>query len=152
MGVTHFLRVAALAHTFDLPVSPIGNTPVGLLHAATSLPNHIASELQDLHPPVGLSIDLSIEDGRFTLGDSPAWESTSTCRPSRDIACPPIFRHPAAPMCGPSAPAGGCLPQTAIRRKPTNREVSVGRAGLPNDRPAAVPRCSSGPPLTNDVG
>jgi L-alanine-DL-glutamate epimerase-like enolase superfamily enzyme len=33
-GVTHFLRVAALAHAYDLPVSPIGNTPVGLLHAA----------------------------------------------------------------------------------------------------------------------
>lgn len=70
-GVTHFLRVAALAHAHDLPVSPIGTMPVGLLHAATSLPNHIASELQELHPPVGLSVDLSIEDGGFTLGDSP---------------------------------------------------------------------------------
>ncbi|MEU4745463.1 mandelate racemase/muconate lactonizing enzyme family protein [Actinosynnema sp. NPDC023658] len=70
-GVTHFLRVAALAHAHDLPVSPIGTTPIGLLHAATSLPNHLASELQDLHPPVGLSIDLHIEDGGFVLGDSP---------------------------------------------------------------------------------
>jgi L-alanine-DL-glutamate epimerase-like enolase superfamily enzyme len=52
-GVTHFLRVAALAHAYDLPVSPIGNTPVALLHAATSVPNHIASELQDLRPPIG---------------------------------------------------------------------------------------------------
>jgi L-alanine-DL-glutamate epimerase-like enolase superfamily enzyme len=69
-GVTHFLRVAALAHAHDLPISPIGNTPIGLLHAATSVPNHIASELQDLHPPVGLSLDLSIEDGGFTLGNS----------------------------------------------------------------------------------
>jgi L-alanine-DL-glutamate epimerase-like enolase superfamily enzyme len=70
-GVTHFLRVAALAHAHDLPVSPIGNMPIGLLHAATSVPNHLASELQDLRPPVGLSLDLSIEDGGFTLGDSP---------------------------------------------------------------------------------
>ncbi|HZM75761.1 MAG TPA: mandelate racemase/muconate lactonizing enzyme family protein [Candidatus Limnocylindrales bacterium] len=70
-GVTHFLRVATLAHAHDLPVSPIGNTPIGLLHAATSVPNHLASELQDLHPPVGLSLDMSIEDGGFTLGDSP---------------------------------------------------------------------------------
>ncbi len=70
-GVTHFLRVAAFAHAHDLPVSPIGNMPIGLLHAATSVPNHLASELQDLHPPVGLSLDLSIEDGGFTLGDSP---------------------------------------------------------------------------------
>jgi L-alanine-DL-glutamate epimerase-like enolase superfamily enzyme len=70
-GVTHFLRVAALAHAHDLPVSPIGTTPVGLLHAATSVPNHIASELQDLVPPVGLTVDVQIEDGAFVLGDSP---------------------------------------------------------------------------------
>jgi L-alanine-DL-glutamate epimerase-like enolase superfamily enzyme len=70
-GVTHFLRVAALAHAYDLPVSPIGTTPLGLVHAATAVPNHIATELQDLSPPTGLTIDLSIEDGRFVLGDSP---------------------------------------------------------------------------------
>jgi L-alanine-DL-glutamate epimerase-like enolase superfamily enzyme len=70
-GVTHFLRVAALAHAYDLPVSPIGTTPLGLIHAATAVPNHIASELQDLSPPTGLSIDMSIEDGLFVLGDSP---------------------------------------------------------------------------------
>jgi L-alanine-DL-glutamate epimerase-like enolase superfamily enzyme len=69
-GVTHFLRVAALAHAHDLPVSPVGDTPVALLHAATSVPNHLASELQDLQPPVGLSIDLCVEDGAFVLGDS----------------------------------------------------------------------------------
>jgi hypothetical protein len=45
--------------------------PIGLLHAATSVPNHLASELQDLYPPVGVSLDLAIEDGGFTLGDSP---------------------------------------------------------------------------------
>ncbi len=70
-GTTHFLRVAAVAHAHDLPVSPVGNTPVGLLHAATSVPNHLVSELQDLQPPIGLSIDLHVEDGAFVLGDSP---------------------------------------------------------------------------------
>ena len=70
-GVTHFLRVAALAHAHDLPVSPIGTTPLGLLHAATAVPNHMATELQDLTPPEGLSIDLQVEDGHFVLGDSP---------------------------------------------------------------------------------
>ncbi|MEV0231797.1 mandelate racemase/muconate lactonizing enzyme family protein [Nonomuraea sp. NPDC050786] len=70
-GVTHFLRVSALAHAHDLPVSPIGSTPVALLHAATSVPNHLASELQDLRPPLGLSLDLYVEDGAFILGDSP---------------------------------------------------------------------------------
>jgi L-alanine-DL-glutamate epimerase-like enolase superfamily enzyme len=69
-GVTHFLRVSALAHAHDLPVSPIGNIPVALLHATTSIPNHLASELQDLHPPVGLTVDMHVEDGAFVLGDS----------------------------------------------------------------------------------
>ena len=70
-GVTHFLRVSALANAHDLPISPIGNTPVALLHAAASAPNHIASELQNLQPPVGVSVELSVEDGAFVLGDSP---------------------------------------------------------------------------------
>ena len=70
-GVTHFLRVAALAHAHDLPVSPVGTTLVPLLHAATAVPNHIASELQDLRPPIGLTLDMHVEDGAFVLGDSP---------------------------------------------------------------------------------
>jgi len=70
-GVTHFLRVAALAHAHDLPVSPVGTTPMGLVHAATAVPNHIVAELQDLTPPVGLTLDLTIEDGGYVLGDSP---------------------------------------------------------------------------------
>jgi L-alanine-DL-glutamate epimerase-like enolase superfamily enzyme len=70
-GVTHFLRVAALAHAHDLPVSPVGTTPAGLVHAATAVPNHIVSELQDLRPPVGLTVDHEIEDGAFVLGDGP---------------------------------------------------------------------------------
>ncbi|GGU54466.1 mandelate racemase/muconate lactonizing enzyme family protein [Lentzea flava] len=70
-GITHFLRVATLAHAHDLPISPIGTTPVGLLHAATSIPNHLVSELQDLQPPVGVSADLHVEDGSYVLGDSP---------------------------------------------------------------------------------
>jgi L-alanine-DL-glutamate epimerase-like enolase superfamily enzyme len=70
-GVTHFLRVAALAHAYDLPVSPIGTTPVCLVHAATAVPNHIATELQDLTAPDGLTLDLSVEDGCFILGEAP---------------------------------------------------------------------------------
>jgi L-alanine-DL-glutamate epimerase-like enolase superfamily enzyme len=69
-GITHFLRVAALAHAHDLPVSPVGTTPVGLLHAAASIPNHIASEVQDLRPPLGVTVDLQIDDGGFILGDA----------------------------------------------------------------------------------
>ena len=35
------------------------------------MPNHLASELQDLQPPVGVAIDLHVEDGAFVLGDTP---------------------------------------------------------------------------------
>ncbi|WP_410590433.1 mandelate racemase/muconate lactonizing enzyme family protein [Amycolatopsis sp. lyj-23] len=70
-GVTHFLRVAALAHAHDLPVSPIGTTPVGLVHAATAVPNHLVTELQDLHPPVGVSVAHEIADGAYILADTP---------------------------------------------------------------------------------
>ena len=69
-GVTHFLRVAALAHAFDLPISPVGTTLAGLLHAATAVPNHIVSELQDLHPPVGIGVDHDVDDGAFVLGEA----------------------------------------------------------------------------------
>jgi L-alanine-DL-glutamate epimerase-like enolase superfamily enzyme len=70
-GITHFLRVAAFAHAHDLPVSPIGTSPIGLLHAATSVPNHLVSELQDLVPPLGVSFGHHVEDGAFVLGDRP---------------------------------------------------------------------------------
>jgi L-alanine-DL-glutamate epimerase-like enolase superfamily enzyme len=70
-GITHFLRVAALAHAYDRPVSPIGTTPMALLHAATAVPNHMVSEMQDLTPPVGLTLDLTVDDGHFILGESP---------------------------------------------------------------------------------
>ncbi|MBB4912312.1 mandelate racemase/muconate lactonizing enzyme family protein [Actinophytocola algeriensis] len=69
-GITHFLRVATLANAHDLPVSPVGNTPVGLLHAATSIPNHLVSELQDLTAPHGVAIDVHVEAGEFVLGDA----------------------------------------------------------------------------------
>lgn len=99
-GVTHFLRVATLAHAHDLPVSPIGTTPVGLLHAATSVPNHLASELQDLHPPVGLTVDLAVEDGDFVLGEAPGLGIAvdedlivaTTGRPDAVLPCDPAPR------------------------------------------------------------
>jgi L-alanine-DL-glutamate epimerase-like enolase superfamily enzyme len=113
-GVTHFLRVAVFAHAHDLPVSPVGNTPVGLLHAATSVPNHIASELQDLVPPAGLRLDLEVEDGAFVLGDSPGLGITvdeaviaaSTAVDGRDGAGRP------ARTCGPARAGRRLVPDT----------------------------------------
>lgn len=70
-GITHFLRVATLAHAYDLPVSPVGTAPAGLLHAATAVPNHLATEVQNLHPPTGLTMDHDVQDGAVVLGDGP---------------------------------------------------------------------------------
>jgi L-alanine-DL-glutamate epimerase-like enolase superfamily enzyme len=106
-GVTHFLRVATLAHAHDLPVSPVGNTPVGLLHAATSIPNHLVSELQDLRPPHGVLVDLHVEDGEFVLGDSPG----TGIRVDED-ACRAAARHAVAP----AAVGPHVRPESAGRR------------------------------------
>jgi L-alanine-DL-glutamate epimerase-like enolase superfamily enzyme len=70
-GITHFLRVAALAHAFDLPVSPVAYNANPLAHAAASIPNHLATEVQDLSFPVGIEVDQEFEDGSIVLGDAP---------------------------------------------------------------------------------
>jgi L-alanine-DL-glutamate epimerase-like enolase superfamily enzyme len=68
-GITHFLRVAVLAHAHDLPVSPVGGTPNPLVHAAAAVPNLIACELQDLTDPLGIDSGLRVEGGAFVLGE-----------------------------------------------------------------------------------
>jgi L-alanine-DL-glutamate epimerase-like enolase superfamily enzyme len=70
-GITHFLRVAAVAHSRDLPVSPVAYHANPLAHAAAAVPNHIASELQDLSSPIGLQVDQEFADGGIVLGDEP---------------------------------------------------------------------------------
>ena len=42
-GITHFLRVAALAHGHGLPVSPVGYNTNPLAAAAAAVPNHLRS-------------------------------------------------------------------------------------------------------------
>jgi L-alanine-DL-glutamate epimerase-like enolase superfamily enzyme len=70
-GVTHFLRVSALAHAFDLLVSPVGYDCNPLAHAAAAVPNHVATEVQDLAAPVGITVDQEFSDGSIVLGDQP---------------------------------------------------------------------------------
>ena len=118
-GITHFLRVAALAHAHDLPVSPIGNIPVGLLHAATAVPNHLVSELQDLRPPVGLTADLDIEDGAFVLGDSPGLGITVLKGAIAELGVRPGPADPAGPGIRPER-AGLRLLATAQAPDPTD--------------------------------
>lgn len=101
-GVTHFLRVAALAHAYDLPVSPIGTTPMGLVHASTAVPNHIATELQDLSPPTGLAVDMTVEDGQIVLGDSPGLGVTVDEPTISRIDVPPSPPFPTGPHIRPA--------------------------------------------------
>lgn len=71
-GVTHFLRVATVAHSRDLPISPIGMTMnQGVAHAAAAVPNHLSAEVQDLGAPFGVTIDQEIVDGGVLLGTEP---------------------------------------------------------------------------------
>ncbi|WP_424921124.1 mandelate racemase/muconate lactonizing enzyme family protein [Streptomyces sp. wa1] len=69
-GITHFLRVATLAHGQDLPVSPVGYETNPLAHAAAATPNHLVTEVQNTSAPVGLTVDQEIADGGIVLGDS----------------------------------------------------------------------------------
>ena len=70
-GITHGLRVAALALAHDLPISPVGNSCNPLAHVATAIPNHLTFEVQDLAFPTGLSVDQEFADGGIVLGDAP---------------------------------------------------------------------------------
>jgi L-alanine-DL-glutamate epimerase-like enolase superfamily enzyme len=69
-GVTHFLRVAYAAHSRDLPISPVGLTAnPAVAHAAAAAPNHLSSEVQNIEPPFGVTVDQEIVDGGIVLGD-----------------------------------------------------------------------------------
>ncbi|WP_114558375.1 mandelate racemase/muconate lactonizing enzyme family protein [Desertihabitans aurantiacus] len=70
-GITHFLRVAALAHGLGLPVSPVAYDTNPLAHAAAAVPNHLVLEVQDLGLPFGLQVDHELQDGSVVLGDRP---------------------------------------------------------------------------------
>jgi len=70
-GITHFLRVASLAHGHDLPVSLVAYNANPIAHAAAAVPNHLTHEVQDLHFPVGLDVDQQFDDGGIVLGDRP---------------------------------------------------------------------------------
>lgn len=70
-GITHFLRVATLAHGHDLPVSPVAFNTNPIAHAAAAVPNLLTHEVQDLHFPVGLDVDQEFDDGGIILGDRP---------------------------------------------------------------------------------
>jgi L-alanine-DL-glutamate epimerase-like enolase superfamily enzyme len=68
-GITHFLRVAVLAHGHDLPVSPVAYNANPIAHAAAAVPNMLTHEVQDLAMPVGLDVDQEFDNGGIVLGE-----------------------------------------------------------------------------------
>lgn len=70
-GITHFLRVAAAAHSRNLPVSPVAYHANPAAHAAAAAPNLLCIEVQSFDAPVGLRVDQQIVDGGIVLGDAP---------------------------------------------------------------------------------
>src|SRR3954468_6797499 len=70
-GITHFLRVATLAHGHDLPVSPVAYNTNPVAHAAAAVPNLLTFEVQGLTSPIGLHVDQEFDDGGIILGERP---------------------------------------------------------------------------------
>ncbi|MFB2580577.1 mandelate racemase/muconate lactonizing enzyme family protein [Herbiconiux sp. P15] len=96
-GITHFLRVSAVAHARELPVSPVGYNGNPVAHAAAAVPNHLATEVQDLGWPVGLTIDQTITDGGIELGDTPGLGITVDLEMIASLSATPGWRVPAGP-------------------------------------------------------
>lgn len=70
-GVSYFLRLAALAHAFHLPVSGVGYYTNPLAAASTAIPNVLPLEVQHVDHPAGVTVDQYIDDGSIVLGDEP---------------------------------------------------------------------------------
>ncbi|MFI8946557.1 mandelate racemase/muconate lactonizing enzyme family protein [Streptomyces sp. NPDC053750] len=122
-GITHFLRVATLAHGHDLPVSPVGYEANPLAHAAAATPNHLVTEVQDTGFPVGLTVDQVIADGGIVLGDTPGLGITVDEAAVAELAGATGWSHPDGPHVRPrvaglrlvpepgrASPAGGAAP------------------------------------------
>jgi L-alanine-DL-glutamate epimerase-like enolase superfamily enzyme len=95
-GITHFLRVAALAAGHDLPVSPVGFFG-HLAPAAAAVPNHALTEVQGLALPAGISADWVLDDGRIVLGTTPgnglSLDESAVRLPAEAEALPPHGPH-----------------------------------------------------------
>ncbi|EFD71612.1 LOW QUALITY PROTEIN: racemase, partial [Streptomyces lividans TK24] len=142
-GITHFLRVATLAHGHDLPVSPVGYHANPLAHAAAAVPNHLVTEVQDIGTPAGLTVDQAIEDGGIVLGDAPGLGTRWTRAHSPPRGRTPAGPAPTARTYAPATPACGWCPSRAPRVRPP----ASGRAPPPwaCPAPSTVPRAASTP-------
>jgi len=95
-GISHFLRVAALAAGHNLPVSPVGFFG-HLAAAATAVPNHALTEVQGFTLPAGITADWEIDDGAIVLGSTPgnglSFDESAVRPPAAAPALPPEGPH-----------------------------------------------------------
>ncbi|MEL4319395.1 mandelate racemase/muconate lactonizing enzyme family protein [Leifsonia sp. YIM 134122] len=71
-GVTHLLRLATVAASRDLPVSPVGyNANPAVAHAMSAIPNHLTTEVQGVRFATGINVDHEFVDGGIVLSDAP---------------------------------------------------------------------------------
>jgi L-alanine-DL-glutamate epimerase-like enolase superfamily enzyme len=71
-GVTHILRLATVAASRDLPISPVGyNANPAVAAAMTAVPNHLTTEVQALDFAPGVIVDHEFADGGIVIGDEP---------------------------------------------------------------------------------
>lgn len=70
-GITGAMRVAQMAHGFDLPVSVMNCPGNYMAHFAAALPNHIWMEVVDAGRDIVFDHDSRVEDGYIVLGDAP---------------------------------------------------------------------------------
>ncbi len=71
-GVTHMLRLATVAASRDLPISPVGyNGNPAVAAAMTAVPNHLTTEVQALEFAPGVIVDHEFADGGIVIGDDP---------------------------------------------------------------------------------
>ncbi|MET0784367.1 MAG: mandelate racemase/muconate lactonizing enzyme family protein [Leifsonia flava] len=71
-GVTHLLRLATVAASRDLPVSPVGyNANPAVAHAMSAIPNHLTTEVQGVRFATGINVDHEFTDGGIVLSDAP---------------------------------------------------------------------------------
>ena len=77
----------------------------------------MASELQDLHPPLGMSLDTYVEDGAFILGDAPGLGITVDENAINGFTRRPDARAAEGPHTRPEHAGRRLLPVTdALRR------------------------------------
>lgn len=115
-GVTHFLRVAIVAHGRDLPVSPVGAVATPVWHAAAAVPNLLSVELQDLGSPIGVHAVHEIADGGVVLGDAPGNGLTIDEEAIAATAARPAWGRPSGPHVRPA--------RAGLRLSPAPRDPS----------------------------